>query len=439
MRLLIVTLFVLLCAPAALAQETEPGEACTAGETDYIRQVGGPETSGVVHLMRCDGSNWQQYMTFLADSKVGIGIDDPQAPLEVAGEIKFSSSGLSCGTAQEGAVRYTGGDPPWEFCDGSAWVNFKQPRCQDDDTGECYLDATRSNDDPEFVAANVADGVNILGVTGTLSGCAYIAPKFTDLTNIDVSTQYSSEILLIDTDSCSPDVAISGSGSPQFQICDDDACSSVDHAWGSTTQTIDDGQYLQIRQTSSASDNTTQTATFTIGTTDFDWDITTDGDKFVFITSTLYNGNLGGVAGADTKCQAHADAASLGGTFKAWIADDTDANAPAARFYQSPNPYKLTTGTTVANNWADLTDGTLSAAIDYFETGAHRGSSSNNVYTNVNTDGTRKGTDSCLGWTWSSSGQSGEIGFSTVTDSTWTDDSTAACSSTFFRLYCFQQ
>jgi hypothetical protein len=42
--------------------------------------------------------------------------------------------------------------------------------CSDDGTGNCVLDATRSNSDPEFTAANIASGVNILGVTGTLTG-----------------------------------------------------------------------------------------------------------------------------------------------------------------------------------------------------------------------------------------------------------------------------
>jgi hypothetical protein len=32
------------------------------------------------------------------------------------------------------------------------------------------LDASRSNSDPDFTAVNIANGVNILGVTGTLTG-----------------------------------------------------------------------------------------------------------------------------------------------------------------------------------------------------------------------------------------------------------------------------
>ena len=41
--------------------------------------------------------------------------------------------------------------------------------------------------------------------------------------------------------------------------------------------------------------------------------------KRVFVTSVAYNGNLGQLSGADAKCQAHADAASLGGAWKALI------------------------------------------------------------------------------------------------------------------------
>ena len=108
---------------------------------------------------------------FISTGNFGIGTASPAAILDVAGEIKFSSSGLACTTARDGTVRYvsSGASPPWEYCDGSAWVNFKQPRCQDNDTGECYSQVPRRNDDLQFTAANIASGVNILGVTGTLN------------------------------------------------------------------------------------------------------------------------------------------------------------------------------------------------------------------------------------------------------------------------------
>lgn len=47
------------------------------------------------------------------------------------------------------------------------------------------------------------------------------------------------------------------------------------------------------------------------------------GPKRIFLTSTVYDGNLGGLAGADAKCQARADAAHLGGTWKAILSTRT--------------------------------------------------------------------------------------------------------------------
>ena len=87
----------------------------------------------------------------------------------------------------------------------------------------------------------------------------------------------------------------------------------------------------------------------------------------VFVTSTNYTGNLGGLAGADAKCQERANAANLGGTWKIWLSDTT--GSPSTRFTKSSNPYKLLNGTTIANNWSDLTDGTLQNPLNMTELG----------------------------------------------------------------------
>ena len=68
------------------------------------------------------------------------------------------------------------------------------------------------------------------------------------------------------------------------------------------------------------------------------------------MTSTTYKaGDLGGLAGADAKCQARAMAAGLTGTFRAWLSDAT--NSPSSRFPQDAGPYLLVNGGLVANNW----------------------------------------------------------------------------------------
>jgi hypothetical protein len=90
--------------------------------------------------------------------------------------------------------------------------------------------------------------------------------------------------------------------------------------------------------------------------------------KKVFVTSTTYKaGDLGGLAGADAKCQARATAGGLSGTFRAWLSDAT--SSPASRFPKDAGPYQLVTGGVVANNWITLTSGTLRHAINVTELG----------------------------------------------------------------------
>lgn len=45
--------------------------------------------------------------------------------------------------------------------------------------------------------------------------------------------------------------------------------------------------------------------------------------NIMFVTSTGYSGNLGGLAGADTACQARAQAAGHAGTYRAWLSTTT--------------------------------------------------------------------------------------------------------------------
>lgn len=69
MRLFILIMGLMFVSAPAMAQETAPGDACTAGETNYIRQAGGPETSGVFRIMRCDGSNWLERFSIMENGQ----------------------------------------------------------------------------------------------------------------------------------------------------------------------------------------------------------------------------------------------------------------------------------------------------------------------------------------------------------------------------------
>lgn len=166
--------------------------------------------------------------------------------------------------------------------------------------------------------------------------------------------------------------------------------------------------------------------------------------KFVFVTSEVYTGDLGGLAGADAKCQALAEKAKLPGTYMAWLSDDT--GSPATRMKLSTGPYRRPDGTTVANSWADyMLYNALLAPINMTETGGTpaviAGICEPTLETLVwtNTDNFGKQLEigsSCSSWT-SASGLSNQ-GKAAATDSWWTAYCNAPCSYTF-PLYCFEQ
>jgi hypothetical protein len=85
--------------------------------------------------------------------------------------------------------------------------------------------------------------------------------------------------------------------------------------------------------------------------------------KYVFVTSVAYDGNLGGLAGADAKCNFWAANAmpALPGTYKAWLSDGTDA--PSTRFSMANVPYVRTDLATVATSWSTFASATHQAAL----------------------------------------------------------------------------
>ena len=191
----------------------------------------------------------------------------------------------------------------------------------------------------------------------------------------------------------------------------------------------------------------------------------------VFVSSQLFNGNFGagqrvlGHLEADNRCQDLAGEAGLSGSFKAWISgrvDTGDGPLPHGvvdRFTQSADPYRLVNGTQVADNWGDLTDGSLDHAIDLDEYGNGVGEETR-VWTNTRTNATAwdNSTQCAVGpnidipglWTWSCGApswiagdcgfQSGKYGQANSTTGSWTgtESSNIGCGNQF-HLYCFEQ
>jgi hypothetical protein len=162
-------------------------------------------------------------------------------------------------------------------------------------------------------------------------------------------------------------------------------------------------------------------------------------EKTVFVTSVRFNGNLGGLKGADDKCQAQADdPASIvpSGTYLAWLSDGTDS--PDTRFTKSSHPYLLPDGTRIAENYTDLTGRSIQHFINIGPTGKTVGR--NYIWTGTNQDGTTAPSIRiCTGWIDPIANARGMIGSTGHTLTTWSSQSQDRCNTSRNRLACFQQ
>lgn len=155
----------------------------------------------------------------------------------------------------------------------------------------------------------------------------------------------------------------------------------------------------------------------------------------VFVTSTTHTGNLGGLAGGDAICAARAQAASLGGTWRAWISNATES--PRTRFTQSTTPYLRVDGVQVAAGFADLTDNSLGNAISLTENGTS--STATEVFTGTTGDGYPANSGNglhCGNW-MTESGQAA-VGASNGVNAFWSFTTMASCA-TARPLFCFEQ
>jgi hypothetical protein len=156
----------------------------------------------------------------------------------------------------------------------------------------------------------------------------------------------------------------------------------------------------------------------------------------VFVTSAKYDGNLGGLIGADAECQTLAGAESLGGVWLAWLGDGTDG--PVTRFVQADTPYRLVGGDVVADDWTDLVDGTIAVPIDHDETGTELPAADDMiVWTAVFHTGGDPTPVNCTGWTVADASLV-PTGLADKTDTGWTVFAPHDCDE-MHRLYCFEQ
>ncbi len=213
-------------------------------------------------------------------SHLSVALAQIDSDFSAGGGVKIGNSAAACDVAAEGTLRYNTASDKVDFCDGVSWKEIISAVPSTDTTPDAFA--------------------------------------FTDLTNVSTGALTVSDVLNI-TGFDGPVVAsVSGGGSPEISV--------NGGSWVSAAS-INPGETIQVRMTSSASVSTELIATVTIGTLSDNWSVTTKaGQTRIFRTiAALTGGDVGGLAGADAKCQAEAALAGLGGTWKAVLSDETTA------------------------------------------------------------------------------------------------------------------
>jgi hypothetical protein len=161
--------------------------------------------------------------------------------------------------------------------------------------------------------------------------------------------------------------------------------------------------------------------------------------QYIFVTSSTSSGNLGGLEGADDRCNMHAASGSLSAplnlTWRALLSVNGVVDAKD-RFIWSGPLYDVS-GSLVTNDpgtWPWVSAG--SSTLHRDENGAV--SAASYAWTGTTAAGVAKGAGfDCNGWTPDSvnaQGWSGETGFFPI--SNWIDSFADNCDSTYQGLYC---
>ena len=172
---------------------------------------------------------------------------------------------------------------------------------------------------------------------------------------------------------------------------------------------------------------------------EYKWDLSeydNHSQKIIFVTKNLYDGNLGGLLGADAICQKEADEAGLLGNYKAWLSDSATNAKDRLIIYDS---YKTINGETITEN--NLR--TIIHPID--STNAYVWTGTNNAGTKLSVSGSSDKKWFCNDWKdntfypWNDQRRiESMVGSSKSTNMEWTSGSGKGCNEKY-HLYCFQQ
>lgn len=156
------------------------------------------------------------------------------------GAVRFGESVSTCNAGAQGAIRYESVGMAMQYCNGTSWKTFFAETC------------------------------------APTSGSNW---TFTHLANQATSTTVTSSIHQVTgITGCTVSIKVSGDGSPEYRICSDSTCSTVDQTWGSTESDLTNNKYVQLRLTTAATGNVLRKAVLTMGSFQRGWLVRTQGN-----------------------------------------------------------------------------------------------------------------------------------------------------------------
>lgn len=253
-------------------------------------------------------------------------------------------------------------------------------------------------------------------------GCAPNTFSFTPTSNEALSSLVTSNTITPTGCGSSSLAMVVGEGSPQL---------SINGGTWSKSGTLNPGDSIAVRLTTKPGYNQTTSLELSIGTTLSTWSVANQvsGSSQIFHTSASFNGNLGGLAGADAICQAEATGLGYGGSWKALLSTST-VNAKDRLSLVYP-VIRANDGVVVAtsNLWSGSIAHTVTAT-----------SASVSPWTGTASDGNKTGLNYCDDWTNGSSLYGLEkIGQPNMTDSFWVAWHANETCGTIHLLYCVSQ
>lgn len=310
-------LFLLFLVPSSYAQEPTPCDPCLSSPEGAYTRSSGTAPSGVVHQLSCRNGYWEELPTNLVfDPENTCFTPDPFSFVDAIAEpTTLSESDIVQITGMVDATPISiGGDgsPSYRVCGDASCSTVNHTWSSSGgniDAGEhLQLQLTSGAAENNVNTATVTIGTDDVAWNVRTIDTSPDAFDFTDQNAAASSTLILSDVVQISGIDDGIAISVSGSGSPSYRLCADSGCSAVNHDWSSSSGTIDSGEYLQLRLTSSASENQTYIATVTVGSGGDSWNVrTADRTPYTFSftnqngapTSTLLSSDIVQISGMD--------------------------------------------------------------------------------------------------------------------------------------------